>query len=551
MLNLAKGIIINLCLFVSLSAWSQAGGDSLLHAFKNAQSVDQKAELALKIIIFYKKAYPDSIAKYLDIAGELTQTVKNKTLRADYLLERSNQLQNLGDFQESIDFNHQAIELYQSLNNIHGLAKAYNTLGLSYKKNSGDNNEVKEFSLKALEYEHIALKYYLQAEDNDGLLKVYSNIGIIHRDLKDFKKAESSYLEGIRLAKELKYEGYSLGILKANLSQIYLDYYKEHDEAISLLYEAIELYQKNGVRTSMEHAYRNISYNYTAKGDYAKAIQFAQKAIEIAVEVKDPHRQIMAYSSLHHAQKKAGMFEESMKNLELANDIEDSLLSFDKSSMIAEMNARFETVKKDAEIQVLHKNEQLSTWQIWTLIAGILAVFGLAISLFLKQKKDRLIHEKEQVLEKLKREKAEQELAGKKKELTAKVLQLAHKNEFLSNLELEVAKLKSDIDSNLNIASGRISRMIKRDIDSDKQWEQFSQEFSSIHRGFLSRLAEKNGTFTKSEVRLISLLKMNMTSKEIADIMGISAAGIKKARYRLRKKLHLEDGELQGYLLSF
>jgi DNA-binding CsgD family transcriptional regulator len=44
---------------------------------------------------------------------------------------------------------------------------------------------------------------------------------------------------------------------------------------------------------------------------------------------------------------------------------------------------------------------------------------------------------------------------------------------------------------------------------------------------------------------------MNMTSKEIADIMGISDGGVKKARYRLRKKMNLEDSELQGFLLSF
>jgi DNA-binding CsgD family transcriptional regulator len=44
---------------------------------------------------------------------------------------------------------------------------------------------------------------------------------------------------------------------------------------------------------------------------------------------------------------------------------------------------------------------------------------------------------------------------------------------------------------------------------------------------------------------------MNMTSKEIADIMGISDSGVKKARYRLRKKMNLEDSELQGFLLSF
>lgn len=548
-LKIIKGIIISL--IVTNTAWSQASGDSLIRVYNNAHSIDKKAEVVLDIVTLYSRVHPDSTAKYLAMADLLTQKVKDKGLRAKYLLKRAGQLQNLGEFQSSIDYNHKAIELYQSLNDIKGLANAYNVLGLTYKKNSGDNNQVLEFSKKALEYENIALKYYLQTDDADGLLRVYSNIGIIHRDIKEFKKAESSYLEGIKLAKKMKYEGYSLGILKANLSQIYLDYYKDFDKAIVLLKEAIVIYQKNRVRTSMEHAYRNISYNYTAKGNYVKAIQYANMAIEIAEEVKNPHRQIMAYSSLHHAQKKAGMYEQSLLNLEKANGIEDSLLSVEKSNMIAETNARFETVKKDAEIQVLNKNQQLSTWKIWTLVAGLLAVIGFAISLILKRKRDLLIYETDQALERSKREKAEQELDTKKKELTAKVLQLAHKNEFLTNLELEVNKLKSGVDANLNVASGRISKMIKRDIDSDKQWEQFSLEFGSIHKGFLSRLSEKFGTFTKTEVRLISLLKMNLNSKEIADTMGISSDGVKKARYRLRKKLQLDDAELQGYLLSF
>jgi DNA-binding CsgD family transcriptional regulator len=64
-------------------------------------------------------------------------------------------------------------------------------------------------------------------------------------------------------------------------------------------------------------------------------------------------------------------------------------------------------------------------------------------------------------------------------------------------------------------------------------------------------LSEKHGTFSKNEMRLISLMKMNLTSKEIADIIGISADGIKKARYRLRKKINSEDTQLQSYLLNF
>jgi DNA-binding CsgD family transcriptional regulator len=129
---------------------------------------------------------------------------------------------------------------------------------------------------------------------------------------------------------------------------------------------------------------------------------------------------------------------------------------------------------------------------------------------------------------------------------------LARKNEFLGTIENEVSFLKSNVDSSVEKASNRIKRLITHDIADEKQWEQFSSEFSGVHQGFIDKLVAQYGEFSKSEVRLISLLKMNLTSKDIADTLNISDEGIKKARYRLRKKLNLDsESDLQSFLLSF
>jgi DNA-binding CsgD family transcriptional regulator len=56
---------------------------------------------------------------------------------------------------------------------------------------------------------------------------------------------------------------------------------------------------------------------------------------------------------------------------------------------------------------------------------------------------------------------------------------------------------------------------------------------------------------TANELRLLALLKMNLSSKEIANILNISQEGIKKARYRLRKKLNIAtEDSLQDLVLS-
>jgi DNA-binding CsgD family transcriptional regulator len=100
--------------------------------------------------------------------------------------------------------------------------------------------------------------------------------------------------------------------------------------------------------------------------------------------------------------------------------------------------------------------------------------------------------------------------------------------------------------------SNKITILIKRDTQDNELWEQFSTEFSSLNQGFFERLVDTHGSISKSEIRLISLLKMNISSKDIADTLNITGEGTKKARYRLRKKLNLSsESGIRGCLLSF
>ncbi|MCP9767166.1 hypothetical protein EGI22_04540 [Lacihabitans sp. LS3-19] len=537
--------------FLKIASAQKINIDSLYRSLEKAQTAELKTEIALELVKHYNRNDPDSTAFFLKMAKQNAEKTKSKALKANVLLSEANRFQNIGRIKESIEANQKAILIYEELKDNAGLAKAYSTLGLAFKKSSGDENEVAAFTQKALAYEYKALAYFKLGTDKDGLLRVYSNIGIIQRDMKQFKEAEKTYLEAIELAQKMHYEGYSLGVLKANYSQIFLDYYKDYPKAISILNEALDNYGKNGVRTSMEHAYRNISYNYSKLGQYDKAIEYGKKAVDIAEEVKDPYRQIMAYAALHHAQEKAGLYKASLENLNHLNTIEHEILNKEKASIIAEMDVKFETLKKESEIKVLSKTNELNKWRIVALLVLLAALGLLFYSFNQKRKREKLLLEKEKIIERERRKIAEIELDAKKKELTTKVLQLARKNEFLNNLENEIEHLKNNVDDSVNKTSNRISRMIKRDIDSDVQWDQFSLEFSSVHQGFLSALTEKFGNFSKSEIRLISLLKMNMNSKEIADILGISDEGIKKARYRLRQKMNLEDSDLQSFLLGF
>lgn len=141
---------------------------------------------------------------------------------------------------------------------------------------------------------------------------------------------------------------------------------------------------------------------------------------------------------------------------------------------------------------------------------------------------------------KLERERVDAELAFKKKELTTHALHLAKKNEVLESVKQKAKALRANEG-----ASGyqELIKTINFDQQDDKNWESFTQYFEQVHKDFSANVKSKYPNVTKNELRFMALLKMNMSSKEIATILNISPDGIKKARQRLRKKMDLTPEE--------
>jgi tetratricopeptide (TPR) repeat protein len=420
----------------------------------------------------------------------------------------------------------------------------------------GDTQKVRTQTKKGLEYVSKAVECFGKANDTLGFIRAYNNMGIIYRDLDETKKAMEAYQTGLGLAKRAGIENTGVGILNANLGQLYIDEGRNIPKGIGLLKDAIVLHEKFNNQKSMEHANRNLAYAYRHLKKYDEAILYAQKAVVISEILQDPHRAADSYLILYLAQKDVGKDNEALVNLEKSKEFADVAMRLEKTKSIAEMEAKYETVKKDASIDVLNKNAELDRTKKLALLVSlalltIIAAF-VVIGISQKRKRDNEIFAQENAVEEEKRKSVEQELFFKKKELTAKVLQLARKNEFLGVIDNEINNLKNNVDVSVIRATEKIGRMIQRDILDDDQWEQFNAEFSSLHQGYLESLISNFGALTKNEVRLISLLKMNLSNKEIADTLNISNDGIKKARYRLRKKLQLEsDEDLHGFLQSY
>lgn len=151
-------------------------------------------------------------------------------------------------------------------------------------------------------------------------------------------------------------------------------------------------------------------------------------------------------------------------------------------------------------------------------------------------------------IDRLERERLMDEIDMKRKELANTTMMAAKKNEVLMEIQGELNKDKAKINQyRLKHIMNKINGAVK----SKDEWQVFETNFNEIHEDFFKDLLDTYPKLTSKDLKLCSYLKMNLTSKEIAPLMGISVRGVEVHRYRLRKKMDLDKNEnLTNFLIK-
>ena len=174
----------------------------------------------------------------------------------------------------------------------------------------------------------------------------------------------------------------------------------------------------------------------------------------------------------------------------------------------------------------------------------------------LEEKQQRIFEiqkEKEQELIRLEEEKIKSELNHLNNLLAASTMNLVVKNEFLENIRKELNEVKKKGKySDTKQALEKIVKDIEITLRLQDDWEQFEYHFDKVHGDFSSRLRKEFQDLTPNEQKLSAFLRLNLNSKEISNLMGVSLRGVEVARYRLRKKLKLDKGQnLSKFILEY
>jgi len=152
----------------------------------------------------------------------------------------------------------------------------------------------------------------------------------------------------------------------------------------------------------------------------------------------------------------------------------------------------------------------------------------------------------------LRNEKLEADLNFKNTELASSAMHLVKKGELLTKIKTELSQITKKIDNEYAITE--LKKMIKtlgEDEQLDEEWEYFTKHFDKVHSNFIVSLKAVHPNISNNEIKLCAYLRMNLTTKEIAQLMNISVRGVEISRYRLRKKLNLAtEVNLFNYLIA-
>ncbi|GLU44270.1 hypothetical protein Musp01_18940 [Muricauda sp. NBRC 101325] len=167
-----------------------------------------------------------------------------------------------------------------------------------------------------------------------------------------------------------------------------------------------------------------------------------------------------------------------------------------------------------------------------------------------RELEEHMWQEQVERMAKLEKEELAKQVRLKQNELASTTLNIARKNEMMLELKNMLVMNKEKFSNSQRYRS--FIKQLNSSIEDTEDWKRFEVNFKELHEDFFERLLKSFPSLTPKDLKLCAYLKMNLTTKEIAPLMGITVRGVEIHRYRLRKKLDMDSSDnLSNFLITF
>ena len=456
-----------------------------------------------------------------------------------------------------------------------------------------------------LEAYKIALK---ELEPNYEMI-VLNNIAILYSKEKRFDKAEEYFLKAYDIARENN-DSLKIGLYSVNLATVaneqneikkadkYLDisfnYLKKAPPVLlqASITKAQNLVLKKQYETAKNIAdsilpqlqtpemseqristYMLLASVYEKQNNPNRSIEYVNLAIQDSQSSIETR--IDAFEKLSRLYRSTGNIDMAFSYKDSVVMAKDSLNQVKNGKLFENSRIKFELQNYQNELTQSQEKLKAERKIFYMIIGGIILLIIITLwairNYYVKLKQRKIIAENNQKIAELELEKQkndklilEQELneqsasalqekerfdieiEAKNRQLTSKALSISTRNELIENI-IESLSLESEIRGNENLKRKILD--LKNQLKKESEWDDFFTHFEEVNHGFLKSLKENHPELTANDVRYLSYVYMNLTSKEISSLLNITVEACRKRKERIINKMNLpEEVDLYSYL---
>ncbi len=531
-------------IFITIGIWSASQADS------TTNNIDKKLNTASQTL--YNN--PEKSISIVNATLPEILPLNNIEYRLRAALIKGRAFLNIGEYESAFETLYTAYEIcppeeskYQMLLSIY-LGDAYRSLRMEKK---------------ATEFVQKAVTIAQREKDYANLALCYNVLGLINISIDQNEKAEQYFYKALEINRKLN----KPKSIASNLNNLCLYENSKPLEKVKLLQEAVKINQSLNAQWSIAENYNNMAVQYFYAKQYPKALECLQLSEKIAVHLKA--KELISDNSRYRSwiYEKTGDYPKAYASLKKLYELESKMLSDKRVSKIESDKSNRLLAQKEEEILVKEKEYEIQTLKKGRIILllgalSILIIVGFIVMKYRQTKRIELLGtlkqlaEKERELAKLRltqteieKQDVEVELSHSKNDLTNFACYIKSKNDFLENLKEAIKSCYTVKPDEVKTNLKKITTTINQYQANSSEQNMLMSEIERVNTEFIAHLEKKHPDLTKNEKHLASLLRIDLSTKDISIISGSSPKTINMARYRLRKKFQLDgDEDLTEYI---
>ena len=497
------------------------------------------------------KTEPDSAYVILKELMMHVQEKKDPLIEGTCLQQIGLVFYNYSNYTQAVDHLLQAEKIFRELRANDRLAKNLNYLGQVYYSNKQPQLAAKQFDEALLLNTHL--------KDDAAIAYTYGNIGHLYEKRLLYDSAYLYQQKALQLYSHVKD---SMGVAKIfeNIGSIFEDQ-ERFDSASHYFHKALSINQYFNNEIAQIEILNNLGDVLRKNGNYTGGLAFTRKALALATKTQSQSQLASACRDMAKAFELLGVFDSAYYYNEHARKLVQQIYSESNNRQIALLETIYDVEQKNNEIEQLALDKKIDTIiTIATIAVVVLLVILGAVVISrqrLKIRNEKALNEQNKHIYEQNRELMQVELKNKQleedklravlevrsRELSAHTLHIIQKNQLLEELRNTLNEMADDDSRSQKKQLKQLTQKINVNFNQDTYWDEFRVIFDQVHQTFFANLKRHADSLTPAELRLVALLRMNLSSGDMSTLLGISQDSLRVARYRLRKKLNITEGE--------